>query len=833
MYKRTHFVIAFACLLLGLGYAESAGAQGYAVFGHVLDVQGQPLSNADLVLEDLEQGSFYNDGPTLTVGASLTQTDPSGEFNIPSLLPGHYVIAVFSPGKEVARKELNIVDHDVRLNFELDDLADELDEIRIDADVKGAFGIQRLRAVEMAALYDAKKTEVIVLDDVTANLATNNSRQIYSRVPGLNIWESDGAGVQMGIGGRGLSPNRNSNFNTRQNGYDIAADALGYPESYYTPPAQALERIEIIRGAASLQYGTQFGGVLNFAFKEGAENKPVDFTSLQTVGSFGLMNSFNSLGGTAGKARYYGFYQYKHSNGWRPNEQLTQHTAYGSVKYQLSDKLWIKPEFTYMTYLAQQPGGLTDAQFSLDPRQSNRERNWFHVDWNLWAVSANYSLSSKTSINTRFFGLSARRDALGNLGRIDRLDFGGNRDLLVDKFKNWGNETRFLHRYPLLNDLSVLLLGVRYYDGFTDRRQGEGSSSDDADFTYMSSDVLEGSNFDLPNKNLSVFAENIFNITPKFSIVPGIRFEHINTQAEGYYRNIVRDLAGNILLDERIDEYRKSTRSFVFFGLGMSLKQSDQLEVYGNFSQNYRAINFNDIRVNIGSLEVDPNIKDERGYNIELGARGVVGRTFDYDVSLFHLSYEDRIGTTLRKEPNPQFNNLVDRIYRFRTNIADAKIYGVESYAEVDLYKLLVRPGSPIRLSVFTNVALITAEYARSEENGIEGNEVELVPETNLKAGLIFQRNNLQLSYQFSFVSEHFSDASNAIRTPTAIEGIIPSYNVMDVAVQYTWRRYRIDAGVNNLTDSIYFTRRATGYPGPGIIPSSGRSFYLTAGIKI
>ena len=296
-------------------------------------------------------------------------------------------------------------------------------------------------------------------------------------------------------------------------------------------------------------------------------------------------------------------------------------------------------------------------------------------------------------------------------------------------FKNWGNETRFLHRYPLLNDLSVLLLGVRYYDGFTDRRQGEGSSGDDADFAYMSSDLLEGSNFDLPNKNVSVFAENIFNITPKFSIVPGIRFEHINTQAEGYYRNTVRDLAGNILLDERIDEYRKSTRSFVFLGLGMSLKQSDQLELYGNFSQNYRAINFNDIRVNIGSLEVDPDIKDERGYNIELGVRGVVGRTFDYDVSLFHLSYEDRIGTTLRKEPNPQFNNLVDRIYRFRTNIADAKIYGIESYAEVDLYKLLVRPDSPVRLSAFTNIALITAEYARSEENGIEGNEVELVPE--------------------------------------------------------------------------------------------------------
>ena len=101
------------------------------------------------------------------------------------------------------------------------------------------------------------------MNDVIGNKSTNNPRQIYAKVAGLNIWENDGAGIQLAIGGRGLSPNRVSNFNTRQNGYDISADALGYPESYYTPPTEAVERIEIVRGAASLQYGTQFGGMIN------------------------------------------------------------------------------------------------------------------------------------------------------------------------------------------------------------------------------------------------------------------------------------------------------------------------------------------------------------------------------------------------------------------------------------------------------------------------------------------------------------------------------------------------------------------------------------------
>ncbi len=222
--------------------------------------------------------------------------------------------------------------------------------------------------MEGTAIYEAKKSEVIVLSDVTANLATNNSRQIYSKVPGLNIWESDGAGLQLGIGGRGLSPNRTSNFNTRQNGYDISADALGYPESYYTPPAEAVEKIQIVRGAASLQYGTQFGGMINFVMKKGPANTPLELTSRQTIGSFGLFNSFNSLGGTTGKLNYYTFYQRKQGNGWRPNSEFEVNTFFTDFNFQLTEKFFLCLEYTHMNYLAQQPGGLTDVQFLEDPQ---------------------------------------------------------------------------------------------------------------------------------------------------------------------------------------------------------------------------------------------------------------------------------------------------------------------------------------------------------------------------------------------------------------------------------------------------------------------------------
>src|ERR1700742_3096837 len=194
-----------------------------------------------------------------------------------------------------------------------------LDSVRVHTSIQ-TFGITRLKDVDGAGIYAGKKSEVIVLKDLNANTATNNSRQIYSKVAGLNIYENDGgAGIQLAIGGRGLDPNRVTNFNTRQNGYDISADALGYPESYYTPPAEVMERIEIVRGAASLQYGTQFGGILNFRLNSGPDDQKFEVSALESTGSWGFFNTTTSVGGNDGKWKYYVFFQHKSGDGWRPN----------------------------------------------------------------------------------------------------------------------------------------------------------------------------------------------------------------------------------------------------------------------------------------------------------------------------------------------------------------------------------------------------------------------------------------------------------------------------------------------------------------------------------
>ena len=715
------------------------------------------------------------------------------------------------------------------LRLPIDSVTQHLKEVVVSGQSDNAFAAGHLRGVENFGIYNGKKTEVITLAEVTANVATNNPRQIYGRVTGLNIWESDGAGLQLGIGGRGLSPNRTANFNTRQNGYDISADALGYPESYYTPPTEALDRIEIVRGAASLQYGTQFGGLLNFRFKRGPEDRKIAVTTRQTAGSWGFFGSFNSIGGTVlkDKLNYYAYFQYKRGDGWRPNSEFDYRCAYASADYRATQKLSLRLDLTSMEYLAHQPGGLTDKMFEDDPRQSVRERNWFQVDWNMAALSLNYDFSPTTRLNVRNFGLLAERQSLGNLERINVADFGGNRTLIDGTFQNFGQETRLLHQYNLGSLPQTLLIGYRLYYGYSTAKQGDGSNGSDPDFRFINPENLENSDYEYPNQNQAVFLEHVFNLSPQWSLTPGLRYERIVTRSDGYYNQRVLDAAGNVIVQNKVYDSQERKRDFIIGGLGAAFKARESVEVYANISQNYRAINFTDLRIDNPNFVVDSNLHDERGFTADLGVRGGKAGFFTYEITAFYVSYNDKIGQILRADQPPLYND-----YRFRSNISDARNIGLEAFGEVDVLQLFAQKKHRARLTLFVNAAVVDARYVNTDDSSIRNKKVEMAPPLMLRSGLSFQTGPWRCALQYAYIAEHFSDATNAERTSTAVEGVIPAYAVADVSVAWNWRWLTLEASCNNLLDAAYFTRRAESYPGPGIIPSDGRGVYVTLGAR-
>jgi Fe(3+) dicitrate transport protein len=701
-------------------------------------------------------------------------------------------------------------------------------EIVVEADRSDGATEFHMPSISDVTIYESKKSEQILLEELPINRASNTARQIYSRVAGINVWENDGSGVQLNIGARGLSPNRTSNFNTRQNGYDISADALGYPESYYTPPAEALEKIEVIRGASSLQYGTQFGGMLNFSIhKPTLADTTLTIESLQSAGSFGMLSTFNSINTRYKSIGIYGYYQSKKGNGWRPNSKYSLQNIYVASDISVTDNIVLGFDYTRMDYLAKQPGGLSDADFARNPQQSLRARNWFEVQWNVFSARIDARLHHDIKIKSQFFGLIAERGALGNLERITVADLGQNRQLLFDEYANWGNETRIIVQHDFVGVPSSLAMGFRVYSGTTVRKQGDGSADSSANFTFLSPNKLEVSDFRFPNTNNAFFVENIFNLSDNFSITPGLRYEYIATRAQGYYSQITRDFAGNIVADTMIRESLEKPRQFVLFGIGASWRPSEALEIYSNISQNYRSVTFSDIRVANPNIVVDTNLQDERGYNIDIGFRGIPVQGIYCDISVFYLGYNNRIGLLQKADAPPLYLP-----YRFRTNIASSFTAGIESYTMVQ-YARLLNYSFPVDLSTFFNIGYQYGIYSQAaSDKSIAGKEVELVPPLTMRIGATIGYGDLSATVLYSFTDRHFSDATNAERSSTAVIGIIPAYSIVDISARWHYGIFIIEGGINNILDNLYFTRRADGYPGPGIIPADPRTFYATVGVK-
>ena len=126
------------------------------------------------------------------------------------------------------------------------------------------------------------------------------------------------------------------------------------------------------------------------------------------------------MSGTSNKVSYYTYINYKKGNGFRPNSDFDSKNAFLHVGYELDKKNTFTLELTYLDYLAQQAGGLSDQMFAANPLQSNRKRNWFKVDWLLYNLKWSHKFSDNTNLSFNFFGLNASRKSVGY--RVRRVD---------------------------------------------------------------------------------------------------------------------------------------------------------------------------------------------------------------------------------------------------------------------------------------------------------------------------------------------------------------------------------------------------------------------------
>lgn len=677
-------------------------------------------------------------------------------------------------------------------------------------------GMGYLNDVHDGIIYSGKKTELITLDSLNANTAQNNPRQVLGRIPGANFSETEYSGFPSnGIGFRGLSPVQSIELDTRQNGYNLAGDIYGYPESYYLPPLQAIEKIEVTRGASSLQFGPQFGGVINYITKP-ASLKPVEFTTEQTGGSYGLYSSYNSISGTLKKWSYMAFIQYEGVKGWRPNSDLQQVTGFAKIGYKANEHFKIGLEYSLLRNSLHMPGGLSDSAFKQNPRQSFRSRNWLLTPWNILALTAEYKIASHSTLTFKSaFNFSARniiwRNEDGGPQSPDSIILNHYlpREAEHEGFKSLTSELRLLTTYTIGGNHQSLAAGVRVFSGHMNREQGgPGSAGTGPDLNLYGGTYSNNLNF--TTFNIAPFIENTFRIGTRLSITPGFRFEYLRSSASGY----VTPDSGNV-----IQVHESKPRFIPLAGMGIQVNTSSSTSIYANISQAYRPIEYS-FQYPLGldvNAKIDPYLKDISGYNADLGWRGSIGNYLNFDLGAFYLRKNKEIALETLKDLN-------GKSYTYETNVADAVHKGLETYIELNIFKLMsheLRAGS---LSIFNSFAYDQATYV----NGLyKGDQAAFAPKTTERVGLTYALYGFSTTCLLSCTSRSFSDANNTVFSPDAETGTIPAYQVIDWSASVKIKNYKIKLGINNLANEKYFTLRTNEYPGPGIIPSIGRSLYL------
>lgn len=677
--------------------------------------------------------------------------------------------------------------------------------------------------VQGTYIFSGKKTEVMDISKMDIDFSNKVGRQLFVKVPGVFVYDMDGSGNQVNIATRGLDPHRGWEFNIRKDGIITNSDMYGYPASHYSMPMESIERIELVRGTGSLQYGAQFGGMLNYVSKQGDTSKPFSFESINTIGSYKLLSTYNAVSGKSGKFTYYAYMSRKSRDGYRDNEHTKSEAQAAMITYTPTHNLSIRAEWARAAYEYRIPGALTDDMYKENPRQATRSRNYFNPDIHIPSITVNWNISPFTKLQFTSSAVLGRRNSV----QFDRpatvsdtinaatMQYNP-RQVDIDRFNSYTNELRLLQEYRTGKIGHTLTAGVQLMNNRLHRTQlGQGTTGTDLDLSLTNPEW--GRDITFKTKNIAVFAENKIDILRNLSVNIGARIEIGETDMSG---RIVNYPENKIPLN--IDH------KFPLFGANFSYKPTSFLEVYGGWSQAYRPVLFKDV-VPASLYElVDPKIKDAEGYNLELGIRGNKG-FLRWDITGYMMRIDNRFGTLVTED-----NGL---FYTWRTNTGNSVTKGIEIFLQGDWML-----GNLTALSIFTATALVNGRYeegstVKSGNNNIDiaGNKIESVPGLITRNGVTLRFGRLSITNIYSYTAKSYADALNTeVPPPSGAIGAVPDYGIWDINT--SWRISRmleLRANVSNLANKIYFTKRPVMYPGPGIWPSDGRNYTISLGIKI
>ena len=803
MQPRFPLFLGAMVILLATTLATLAQSSDASVVGRVLDQNGATITGAQIILRNHSTGK-----------ERALVTDASGSYRFNQLAPGEYKLTAVARGFSVVDQTIVVKSGEtgaVDLTMHLSSLAETV-------------VVTSGHLLASGEIVERTPGAVDIIDNKTLESGrVLSSSEALRKVSGLTVRDEEGFGLRPNIGIRGLNPTRSTKVLLLEDGLPLTYAPYGDNASYYHPPVDRFESIEIVKGSGQILYGpTTVGGVINYI----TPAPPVNASGFLTLmgGNRDYFNGHINYGGTWKNTGLLFDYTRKQGELARRDQRsgindlnFKSVTAFG-MKHALTLKTNYYGERSNLTY-----SGLTEAEFRANPRQSIFRNDFFDGDRFGASATHAYILNNETTLTTNLYGSIFYRDwwrqSSNSAERPNRLNTlaGGDPDCtgMADLDTTCGNqgrlrkyyvrgvESRVRTNFTLLSIRNEADFGGRIHFETQDRQQQNGDTPN-----ARAGVVVE--NNERKNSAYSAFFQNRF-LLRDWTITPGIRVEHVKFQRTNRLANGGAGVTGRTELTQLVP------------GIGVSYHPTSKITAFAGVHRGFAPPRTEDVINNAtgGTIDLD----SELSWNYEVGIRSLPVRGVQIDATVFRMDYENQIVPA----------SLAGGIGSTLTNGGETLHQGFELTGRFDTGPIIRSRHNVYLRTAFTY--LPTAEFTGrrfSSVSGfsnvsINGNRLPYAPERLLNLNLGYSHaKGVDTFIEGVYVGRQFGDDLNTVNpTSNGQRGAIPSYMVWNSTFNYKAEALRSTffVTVKNLFDRTYIVDRSR-----GILPSSPR--LVQAGVK-
>jgi len=648
-----------------------------------------------------------------------------------------------------------------------------------------------------------------------------NSSRVFTvhealrKVPGVNVRDEEGFGIRPNIAFRGLNPTRSTKVLLLEDGLPLTFASYGDNASYYHPPIERFDRIEVLKGSEQILFGPQtIGGIINYI----TPAPPQEFGGRLAL-TGGNRDYFNGHLGLGGKGLLLDVLR-KQGDGSRDNEELELNDVNlkGVFTWGTDQGLTLRANYyredSDVTYT-----GITEAELrNFGFRYNPFDNDEFEVD--RYGLSATHELefTPNAVLTTSFYGTHVSRDwwrqsstttdgqcgaAFTNMRaagvRIDPDGCNSTQGRLRDYY-TYGVEPRLEVHHRLLGIESEFKSGFRAHYESQERRQENGSSPSDR-FGV----AVEDNDRDVDA--YSGFVQNRF-FWRRWTLTPGVRVEHVINERT----NNLTGASGKAELTEVIP------------AAGLTFSPIEDTTLFFGFHRGFAPPRTEDL-INTPSGSATPTFTDvdaEKSWNYEVGIRSTPLSGLRLEATYFRNDFENLIAVgTIAAGSTP-------------LSQGEALFEGLELFGRVDSQELFGTTGNLYFQTAYTflptaeqETPFIQAANRQPVPDSRTGNRQPYAPEHLVTATVGYTHpSGWDLRLEAVHVADQFSDFAETVTpSPDGQRGLIGDHTIFNAAFNYPVEAWGTTFFVTakNVTDRDYIADRIRGIrPGSPLLVQGG-----------